>query len=97
MVGLQYLSDDEPSVRRLIAALADKINQQPSVKGGAMIWQGATKQWSPVSGKGLSSEVVVKDPEERTKEAVESNSHTSEDTETDLAHFSAGNIALCVS
>ena len=70
MVGMQYLSDDEPAVRRLLSALTDKINQHPGVKGGAMVWQGADKTMVSSIDKRLSSNEVVEGPGERTKETL---------------------------
>ena len=96
MVGMQYLSDDEPAVRRLLSALTDKINQHPGVRGGAMVWQGTERQWGPVVDKRLSSNEVVEGPGGGTGDALKSTPHAPDDTEANTALFTAGNIALCL-
>ena len=99
MVGMQYLSDEEPSVRRVLAALTEKLNRQPGVRGGTVTWEGAKRQWSSVANEGLSDVLrreTVKLAVEVTGETLESTPDAPEDTEAGTALFSAGNIALCL-
>ena len=44
VIGLSALSDDEKPVRRLMAGLATKINQQPHVRGGVVQWTPSSPQ-----------------------------------------------------
>ena len=99
MVGMQHLSDEEPSVRRVLAALTEKLAQQPGVRGGTVTWPGTKRQWASVAEEGLSDILrreTVKLVAEVTGEALESSPDAPEDSEGDTALFSAGNIALCL-